>query len=98
MSDRAESINSLDELSRYVHHTLCDRERLEPGAFAFSERILVRSGRPCGIFFRLRGPRAVQSTAIWDCDRNTVLFYDSSGQRFETVRLATTPQLQLQTA
>jgi hypothetical protein len=40
----------------------------------------------------------VQSTAIWDSDRNAVLFYDSSGQRFETVRLATTPQLQLQTA
>ncbi|HEY5311077.1 MAG TPA: hypothetical protein VIK18_01115 [Pirellulales bacterium] len=98
MSDRAESINSLDELSRYVHHTLCNREKLEPGAFAFSERILVRSGRPCGIFFRLRGPRAVQSTAIWDSDRNTVLFYDSSGQRFETVRLAAAPQLQLLSA
>ena len=98
MSDRAESINCLDELSRYVHQTLCNREKLELGAFAFSERILVRSGRPCGIFFRLRGPRAVQSTAIWDSDRNTVLFYDSAGQRFQTTQLTTAPQLQLLSA
>lgn len=95
MSDRAASISSLDDLSRYVNDILCEREKLQPGAFAFSKRILVRSGQPCGLLFRLRGPRAVQSTAIWDCDRNTVLFYDSSGQRFETVRLVTTTKLEL---
>jgi hypothetical protein len=98
MSDRAESINCLDELSRYVNRTLCLREKLEPGAFAFSERILVRGGRPCGIFFRLRGPRSVQSTAIWDSDRNNVLFYDSAGQRFQTIQLTAAPHLQLLSA
>lgn len=98
MSDRAESINSLDELSRFVHHTLCNREKLAPGAFAFTQRILVRGDQPCGIFFRLRGPRAVQATAIWDHDRSTVLFYDSAGERFQTVRLTTTTQLQLLSA
>jgi hypothetical protein len=42
---------------------------------------LNRSGRPCGIYFCLQGPRAVRFTAIWEIERNQVLFYGPSGER-----------------
>lgn len=73
---------TLDELRNHVYHTLCGHEQLEIGAFPMTERTLVRSGRPCGIHFCLHGPRSVKYTAIWETDRNTVLFYDATGERF----------------
>ncbi len=47
-----------------------------------TERILTRSGKPCGIYFSLHGPRSVKLTAIWETEKNTVLFYASTGERF----------------
>ncbi|MEM9656755.1 MAG: hypothetical protein AAF961_00205, partial [Planctomycetota bacterium] len=38
-------------------------------------------GQPCGIHFCLHGPRALKLTAIWETDRNTILFYGSRGER-----------------
>ena len=67
-------IQSLGNLRDYVNETLCDENQLELDAFHISERILVRGGQPCGIYFCLHGPRAVKFTAIWETDRNTVLF------------------------
>ena len=81
MSAQPLQIDNLQELRTYVHHTICDQNELEPGAFAVTERILVRGRRPCGIFFCLHGPRSVKLTAIWETDRNTILFYSSSGER-----------------
>lgn len=46
-----------------------------------TERILVRGGNPCGIFFCVHGPRSVKLTAIWETERNTILFYGSAGER-----------------
>lgn len=94
MSEGTKRIRTLDELRHYVQQTLCDREQLEFGAFGFSERILVRAGRPCGIFFCVHGPRAVMFTAIWETTRNTILFYTSTGERFQKVQLAAAPQLE----
>jgi hypothetical protein len=51
------------------------------------ERLLVRGGQPCGIAFTVLGPRAVALTAIWETDRNRLLFYDSHGRRFRMVQL-----------
>ena len=48
-----------------------------------TERILLRGGKPCGIYFRLHGPRATQFSAIWETDRNQILFYGSGGERIE---------------
>jgi hypothetical protein len=64
------------------------------GAFQMTERILVRAGKPCGIFFCLHGPRAVKFTAIWETDRNQILFYGSSGERFQRIQLLEAPGLQ----
>jgi hypothetical protein len=86
-------IHSLEDLRRYVHRTICEQNELEEGAFEVTEQILVRGGQPCGIFFCLRGPRDVRLTAIWETDRNTILFYGSAGQRLQTTRLENAPNL-----
>jgi hypothetical protein len=91
-------ILDLDDLRTYVHMTICEKNELEMNAFEVTERILVRRGRPCGIFFCLHGPRSVKLTAIWETDRNSILFYGSSGQRLETITLSAAPALQLAAA
>lgn len=93
MSANPLHIQDLGDLRHYVHHTICNQNQLEPGAFEVTERILVRGRRPCGIFFCLHGPRSVKLTAIWETDRNTVLFYNSSGERVLKTQLIQAPSL-----
>jgi hypothetical protein len=82
-----ERLNNLENLRNYVNKVLCHHDQLELDAFRMTERLLVRSGKPCGIFFCLHGPRSVKVTAIWETERNTILFYSSTGQRFHRTRL-----------
>lgn len=93
MSAQPLHIQDLSDLRHYVHHTICNQNQLEPGAFEVTERILVRNEQPCGIFFCLHGPRSVRLTAIWETDRNTILFYSSSGQRVQKTQLVHAPSL-----
>ena len=86
-------IDNLDDLRTFVHFTICQQNELQVGAFDITERILVRGERPCGIFFCLNGPRSVKLTAIWETDRNTVLFYSSSGERVCKTQLVHAPVL-----
>ncbi len=87
MTTRFRKIESLEELRAFVHETLCRHHELQPEAFRMTERVLRRGNRPCGIYFCLHGPRSVKFTAIWETDRNQVLFYDASGERFLTTQL-----------
>lgn len=87
-------IEDLADLRNYVHDTLCQQNQLERGAFQISERIMVRSDRPCGIFFCLHGPRSVKLTAIWETEKNTILFYGSSGERQCKTQLVHAPKLE----
>ena len=93
MSGNPLHIRDLGDLRTFVHSTLCEQNQLEPGAFAVTERILLRGARPCGIFFCMHGPRSVKLTAIWETDRDTVLFYSSSGQRVLKTQLVNSPSL-----
>jgi hypothetical protein len=93
LSPSVDNLNNLNDLRSYVHKTICDQNELELGAFLITERILVRNRRPCGIFFCLHGPRSVRLTAIWETDRNTILFYSSSGQRVLKTQLQHAPLL-----
>src|SRR5690349_10097140 len=88
MSEQPPQIHDLDDLRNYVYANLCHHEQLEPGAFPMTERILARSGQPCGMYFCLHGPRSVKFTAIWETERNTILFYGSTGERFHKAQLA----------
>jgi hypothetical protein len=93
MLSSAEQISNLENLRQYVLEVLCEQNQLELGAFPLSERILVRRGKPCGLFFCLHGPRSVKFTAIWETERNTILFYDGSGERTHRTRLVGVPRL-----
>jgi len=95
MSADTLEIQDLDDLRRFVHTTLCEQNQLEKGAFEVTERILVRGRQPCGIFFCLHGPRSVKLTAIWETERNTILFYGSSGERTGKTHLVPAAKLAL---
>lgn len=86
-------LQTLDELRQYVNQILCDQHQLQIGAFQLTERVLLRGRKPCGIFFCLHGPRAVKFTAIWETDRNRILFYGSGGERFRGIQLTAGPRL-----
>ena len=87
-------LETLEDLRDYVNETICEHEHLEVGAFKMTERILVRSGTPCGVFFCIHGPRQVKFTAIWETDNNTIIFYGSTGERIFRTRLTESPALQ----
>jgi hypothetical protein len=93
MLDDSPRINDLDDLRTYVHEKICKNNELEINAFSMTERILVRGGKPCGLYFCLHGPRAVKFTAIWETDRNCVLFYSATGQRVDKAQLTHAPKL-----
>ena len=86
----------LSGLREFVIDTLCRTDRLVPNQFPLTEQILLRRGRPCGILYTLHGPRTVVLSAIWETDRNTILFYDSSGVRFFVAQVAKPPLAQLE--
>jgi hypothetical protein len=86
-------VHNLSELRQYVQSTLCHHNELEIGAYHVTERILVRNNQPCGLFFCLHGPRSVKLTAIWELERNTILFYGSDGQRQQKTQLTAAPEL-----
>ena len=74
-----------------VYKTLCEYDELEPGIFPMSERVLVKRERPCGMLFRLHGPRRVQYTAVWETSSNTILCYGSTGERYRKIRADRSP-------
>lgn len=73
---------TFEPLKKFVYQTLCHHEQLEIGVFPMTEQILTRRTVPCGVYFCLHGPRSVKFTAIWDAERNTILFYGATGERF----------------
>ena len=87
MSADSLQIRNLSDLRNYVHYILCEQNELARGSFEITERILVRGEKACGIYFCLHGPRSVKLTAIWETERNTILFYGSSGTRTATTQL-----------
>jgi hypothetical protein len=86
------SLPNLDQLRNHVKRMLCEQDRLDVDQTPMLEQIITRSGRPCGVFFRARGPRLLQTHAIWAADEDRVLFYNSTGARFAEVRLADAPE------
>ncbi|MGN6546386.1 MAG: hypothetical protein ACTHK7_15135 [Aureliella sp.] len=71
----------LQTVREFVREELCEKNQLEKNAFQMTERVLVKKGQPCGLFFCIYGPRSVRLTAVWDLDRGSVFFYDSLGRR-----------------
>jgi hypothetical protein len=82
---------TLDDLRRHVRHTLCARDRLDPERTPLWQSLIVRCGRPCGLFFQTQGPRLLKTYAVWAGEENRILFYDSTGLRFGETTLSEAP-------
>ena len=93
MLANALEIHHLNDLRQLIETTLCEQNELEVGAFTMTERILVRGGEPCGIYFCIHGPRSVKLTAIWETDRNSIFFYNSAGERLHRTELRQAPSI-----
>ena len=87
------AFESMDALRQFIVETLCEPDQLQPGAFPVTERLVVQGGKTCGMYFCLHGPRNVKITAIWDAVRNMVIFYGTSGERFQMTKLCQSPPL-----
>lgn len=87
MCETVEGVRSLEELRKYVHRTLCEKENLLADQFTMTEMQITRRGRGCGLQFSLQGPRSVRLGAIWATDHNMIYFYDAQGERYRKVRL-----------
>lgn len=94
MSTCFAQIDNMDDLREYVNTTICQHYQLQEGAFPMTQRILQRRDKPCGIYFCLHGPRATKFSAIWETDRNQILFYGSGGEKFQTTQLIDAPALE----
>lgn len=88
---RVSAARTLDELQQLVHRTLCTHDRLDPEQAPLLRGVIKRSGRPCGLFFLVQGPRLMKTYAVWAGEEDRVLFYDSAGLRFAEVRLSEAP-------
>lgn len=94
MSDLAATVialPTLTELQQHVQQTLCERDHLDPELTPIFQGLVTRSGRPCGLFFQVQGPRQMRLYALWTSEENRILFYDNTGQRFAETRLCDAP-------
>ena len=82
---------TLDDLRQYVLRVLCAHENLDPQQTPLNHAVITRSGRACGLFFQVHGPRLVRVYAVWAGEENRVLFYDSTGLRFAETHLSEGP-------
>jgi hypothetical protein len=87
MHATVDDIRTLDDLRRYIHETLCEKENLVADEFAISEVRLTRGHELCGLQFCVRGPRSVRLAAIWAAEKNSVYLYDAKGQRYSKISL-----------
>ena len=86
-----EYLPTLDELCHHVHETLCAQEDLDPRYTPIHREVVWRKGRPCGLFFHIRGPRLLKAYAVWSADEGRILFYSARGDRLGETRLSEGP-------
>lgn len=91
MTEASAKLPTLADLRDYVAEALCQFDELLVGAFPVTERLIYRGDRVCGVSFCLHGPRRVQFRAIWESQRNQILFYDGSGARAGRTHLVQGP-------
>jgi hypothetical protein len=85
------SLPSLDELKSFVLKVLCAQDRLDPEQTELRQSLIRQAGKPCGLFFRIQGPRRLAAYAVWPSNESRILFYDSAGARFAETRLCDSP-------
>ncbi|HET6573896.1 MAG TPA: hypothetical protein VFG68_09860 [Fimbriiglobus sp.] len=91
MTEAVVALPTLEELSAFVHQTLCQQDALDPEQAPLVRTLLAKVGRPCGAVFHVEGPRLLRTSAVWSAEDGRVFFYDSTGQRVRAVRLSEGP-------
>jgi len=89
--DSVACLPCLDDLRKHVLHVLCTHDCLDPTQTPLNESLIMRRGKPCGLFFQAVGPRLLKTYAVWAGEEDRILFYDSTGVRFAQVRLSDAP-------
>ena len=84
---------TLETLRHHVLENLCRFDQLDPQQTPLHERVITRRGRPCGVFFEVRGPRLLKNFAVWAGEENRILYYNGSGERVAETRLTAGPAL-----
>ena len=84
-------VPTLEELKKHVHLKLCELDRLDPAQTPLLQEIITRQGKPCGLFFRVQGPRQLENYAVWASDEHRILFYNSRGERIAESYLSEAP-------
>ena len=91
MSPAVVAFAAVEELAAYVHQVLCERDALDPAQAPLFRTSLRKAGRACGLVFHVEGPRLMRTSAVWSTDDDRIIFYDSTGTRFQEVRLSEGP-------
>jgi hypothetical protein len=89
--DAVVCLPTLEQLRQYVRDTLCQHDQLDTEQTPLHVSVITRSGRPCGLFFQVQGPRMVKTYAVWAGEEGRILFYDSQGLRFAQTRTSEGP-------
>lgn len=89
--EAVQRLATLEQLTQHVRAVLAEHDQLDPEQSPLVQNVLMRRGRPCGLFFQLQGPRRVRTYAVWAGEENRILFYDSLGQRFAQTTLSEGP-------
>ena len=87
------SLPTFAKLREHVHQTLCSCDGLDPAQSPMQEALLMRSGKPCGMTFYVKGPRLLKIYAVWAAKEKRILFYDSMGNRFAETKLEKSPDV-----
>ncbi len=82
MTDTLPEPQTLDDLRRLVHHTLCARENLLLEESPLYESVLRKGETVCGLQFFVQGPRLVRLSAVWSMQQNLLYCYDTQGERY----------------
>ena len=97
MHATVDDVRTLDDLRRFIHRTLCQKENLLDDQYRTTESRLTRGERLCGLQFCLRGPRSVRLAAVWVADHSLIYLYDARGRRYSKLRLTNPVRLPVQT-
>ena len=68
------SLPSLDALHQHVRETLCAHDKLDPKQTPLYQAVILRRGKPCGLFFQAQGPRMLKTYAVWAGDEKIAAF------------------------
>jgi len=82
---------TIELLLSYVHNVLCEKDHLDPSQTPMKHTLIVRRGKPCGLFVHVQGPRLLKNYAVWAGEENRIFLYDGAGERFGTIQLSEAP-------